>query len=515
MGSYAVNKQNKDNDEGGFQSERLLSERLNRLWEDKSPDFLSEPSQVKGRLVGRYEIERKIGSGGFGIVYLARDHELDRNVALKIPRPEVLLDSDKQQRFRNEAELASRLEHDGIIKLYDASLDNSFPFIVSEYCPGDNLAQWLRAQTTPPSWKEAVSFVIKICSAVQYAHQQGVTHRDLKPANIMLVSSNDQNSFGDSGQQSTLALKLSRLTPKITDFGLGKLTNGSFADTRSSVLVGSPLYMAPEKIDASLPRDQPSGPDIYSIGVILFELLTLSAPFDSETYFETIRQVKEEPAPKLRHLNSDIPNALEQICLRCLEKNQNLRFPSVAAMGKALQHCLNGEWTGRRNWLLGRRFTNYMTHKNRISDAGKFVIGSNISMMIWMNGVWLFFSQMQELNPILGRRSGMLETVLSLAAVNLCLSWPTIWLAWKIIQRKRWAAIATLVSVVSTLPAIVMGCLNRPVFFESVYIGRPVFALLLHFFILAIYLVQIFLLVGAILALQRTQRTRKSNSSKS
>ena len=204
-----------DKDKDTPNSDMSLEDRLDQLWQQREqmqPSALSE--SVSGRRVGKYMVQRPLGSGGFGVVYLARATELDPSVALKIPRVDALLDADKRKRFKNEAEMASRLEHVGIVTFYEAVFDTATPYIANEFCRGENLAQWLAEQDEPPPWQDAVGLMIKICQAIEHAHSRGVAHRDLKPANVMLVLNNTIEKNG-----------LADVTPKVTDFGLGKIAN--------------------------------------------------------------------------------------------------------------------------------------------------------------------------------------------------------------------------------------------------------------------------------------------------
>ena len=233
--------------------------RLDQLWPAVSSHEAGKPAEL--RTIGKYQLQRIVGGGSFGVVYLAIDSVLDRPVALKLPRLEVLLDEGKRARFAVEAETAASLEHPGIVRVYEAAL------------------------------------VAEIALAVDYAHQHGVLHRDLKPANILMVQRTSPVALR---LQQELA-SLGRL-PMLTDFGLARFLGEEGVDTRSSVLLGTPLYVAPEQLIRSRSKlqDLPTPAlDIYSLGVILFELLTGQMPLDGDDYLQVIESVRgQTPASK-------------------------------------------------------------------------------------------------------------------------------------------------------------------------------------------------------------------------
>ena len=196
-----------------------LENRLNRLWQDRSelPGGLGTGHQLEG-----YKIRSPLGAGAFGVVYLADDVEGNHSVALKVPRPEVLVNAEELSRFKDEANAIAKLDHPGVVKLLGCNMDSVPPFITTQWCDGPSLAQWLADQPNDnhdgSRWREASELIAKIADALHYVHQQGISHRDLKPANILL----DRQSKGDhrcrtpSSNQPSLA----DFTPRISDFGL-------------------------------------------------------------------------------------------------------------------------------------------------------------------------------------------------------------------------------------------------------------------------------------------------------
>ena len=257
-----------------------LEDRLNRLWAEQ-PRFAQ--LSATGQVMGNYQIRAPLGAGAFGVVYLADDVRDQRPVALKIPRPEVLLDTDRLQRFSDEATAIAKLDHPGVVKLYESETSTATPFIAFQWCDGPNLEQWLskrrESETKPIDWNDAAKAATKMAEALAYVHRQGITHRDLKPANILLDRFSDDQTASPEHTKHNDPSSLLAFTLRISDFGLSKWLGGDNAQTRSSLIVGTPVYMAPELL---MPTQQDVAPehsnlivaDIYSLGAILFELLS-------------------------------------------------------------------------------------------------------------------------------------------------------------------------------------------------------------------------------------------------
>jgi serine/threonine protein kinase len=201
--------------------------RLDQLWPAVSSHEAGKPAEL--RTIGKYQLQRIVGGGSFGVVYLAIDSVLDRPVALKLPRLEVLLDEGKRARFAVEAETAASLEHPGIVRVYEAGLAGPEPFIAMAYGDGPNLAEWMAANSNAHSWQALAALVAEIALAVDYAHQHGVLHRDLKPANILMVQRTSPVALR---LQQELA-SLGRL-PMLTDFGLARFLGEEGVDARST-----------------------------------------------------------------------------------------------------------------------------------------------------------------------------------------------------------------------------------------------------------------------------------------
>jgi tetratricopeptide (TPR) repeat protein len=286
---------------------------------------------------GRFEIRRELGRGAFGVVYLAYDPNLRREVALKVPRIEVHLTPDLRARFRNEATAAAGLDHPNIVPVYEAGEEASVCFIASAYCPGITLAAWLRQRTGPVPYRAAAGLVATLAEAVDHAHRRGVLHRDLKPSNILLETTVPSTPGGEGFD----------LVPRITDFGLAKFveepTSQSDAanPTMSGVILGTPSYMAPEQAQG-LAHQVGTPADIYSLGVILYELLTGRPPFQEDSALDTLVLVRtQDPLPPSR-LRPRLPRDLETICLKCLHKQPQARFPTARELADDLRRFLDG-----------------------------------------------------------------------------------------------------------------------------------------------------------------------------
>jgi WD40 repeat protein/tRNA A-37 threonylcarbamoyl transferase component Bud32 len=280
--------------------------------------------------IGEYELLEEIGRGGMGVVFKARHVRLHRVVALKMILGGLLARAEDLQRFENEAAAAAQLQHPNIVALYEVGTHDGQPYFSMEYVSGTSLAQRLTLGVLPG--RRAASYLERLARAVHYAHGRGVIHRDLKPANVLL----------DEEDQ-----------PKITDFGLAKSLQSNSGQTRTGAVVGTPSYMAPEQATAS--KDLGPACDVYSLGAILYELLTGSPPFRGETALATLALVAEkEPVPP-RLLNPHVGRDLETVCLKCLEKEPARRYSSAADLADDLRRYLDGEpIAARRLGSLGR-----------------------------------------------------------------------------------------------------------------------------------------------------------------
>lgn len=277
----------------------------------QTPDVPFSP-----QVFGDYDLLEEIGRGGMGIVYKARQRSLNRFVALKMILNGELATPEDLARFRTEAQAAAHLEHPNIVPVYNAGEHDGQAYFSMRLVEGQTLAALLARGPMRP--RDAARYLAAISRAVQYAHEHGILHRDLKPSNI-LIDANDE--------------------PHITDFGLAKRVSGEVAKTGRTVtgtIIGTPAYMAPEQV--SNRRGTPSTlSDVYSLGVILYEMLTGRPPFQAPTPIDTLLLVLDQDPVPPRLFNRGVDADLEMICLKCIQKEPELRYASARALAADLE----------------------------------------------------------------------------------------------------------------------------------------------------------------------------------
>ena len=271
---------------------------------------------LKGRLLGnRYEIIEKIGSGGMATVYKAKCHVLNRYVAIKILRDEFTTDEEFVKRFEVEAQSAAAITHPNIVSVYYVGVDGNLHYIVMELIKGKTLKEIIVEEKGPLPWKWSVNIAIQIASALETAHRNHIIHRDIKPHNIIITEDG---------------------VAKVTDFGIAKAVSNSTI-TAFGTTIGSVHYFSPEHARGGF-TDEKS--DLYSLGVVMYEMLTGRVPFDADTPVSVaLKHMQEEPIPA-KEVNPNIPLAVNDIIMKALKKDTSLRYQSATEMLLDLKRAL-------------------------------------------------------------------------------------------------------------------------------------------------------------------------------
>jgi serine/threonine protein kinase/formylglycine-generating enzyme required for sulfatase activity len=402
-------------------------ELLEQVW--PRPRAIAPDGEPLPQAIDRFEIIRELGRGGFGIVYLAYDPVLRREIALKMQRPETVLSPELRRRFLGEAQAAGALNHSNIVAVYEVGESSVLGWIAVEYCPGMSLSQWLARWRTPVPPRLAAEMAAQLADAVAYAHGRGVLHRDIKPSNVLLTAASDrvarpERTWGaaqekqvtvgieqngapstpitghqgvppqqtppepcfDGGgapcppEASALAREavafISNTRPKLTDFGLAKVLDGDAVETKSGTLIGTPGYMAPEQIESTTGEVGPAT-DVYGLGLVLYEMLTAKAAFAGTTRAETFKRVLlEEPAAP-RKLCRQVPRDLQAITLEAISKNPDQRYFSAAELAIDLRRYLADKPVRARQprwyehaWRFVRRRPAWLTAATLLVIAG-------------------------------------------------------------------------------------------------------------------------------------------------
>lgn len=279
---------------------------------------LAEAAAAGGRILGNYRLEEEIAHGGMGVVYRATQLGLNRTVAVKLLLMGRYASPDSRIRFQREAQAAAVLSHPNIVSVIEVGEIDGEAFIAMEYVSGVSMAEMLRRNPLPA--RQAAQWLLAVTDAIRHAHAHGILHRDIKPSNLLI----DEEG-----------------TVRVTDFGMAKRLDGSGDMTRSDEMMGTPNYLPPEVARGGWREAQEAG-DIYSIGAVLYELLTGRPPFLADSVHETLRRIIETDPVPLRTLNPGIPQDLETICLKSLAKDPARRFGSATELADELRRWLNG-----------------------------------------------------------------------------------------------------------------------------------------------------------------------------
>jgi serine/threonine-protein kinase len=298
---------------------------------DSSSGSLELPSRL-----GDYVLLEELGRGGMGVVFRARQESLHREVAIKMILRGQLARHAERERFQAEAQAAAKLDHPGIVPVYEVGEIEGRPYFSMKFIRGTTLAQRLAEGPMPP--REAAQLLVGVARAIHFAHEKGVLHRDLKPSNILL----DEQG-----------------TPHVTDFGLAKQISDEPSLTKTGAILGTPAYMAPEQAAGNRGQVGPAS-DVYSLGVVLYHMLTGRPPFQGASPVETVLMVLEQDPVPPRMLNQRADADLEMICLRCLQKPTDLRYASAAALARDLEAFLNDESISARSGRFAQVLAGWM-----------------------------------------------------------------------------------------------------------------------------------------------------------
>lgn len=317
-----------------------------------------------------YELLDRIGRGGMGVVYRARQTRLGRVVAVKLLGLEAVADESARRRFQMEAHAVARLQHPGIVPVIDAGSHAGQPYLVMEYVAGGDLAQAAAGKPLDPT--RAAHLVQRAAEALQFAHEHGVLHRDVKPSNILLEP-DDQ--------------------PRLTDFGLAKRLDADPRITLPGQTLGSPGYLPPEQAAANRGAPGPAS-DVYGLGAVLYYLLTGRPPFLASTLADTLHEVLHKGPVGLRELNPSVPETLETICLKCLEKRPGDRYDSAAELAADLGRFLDRKpILARRPWLLMRGWRQARLRPTASALAGAVLL---IGLGAGIGGIWFGWRAQEE-----------------------------------------------------------------------------------------------------------------------
>ncbi len=314
-------------------NETVFSEKLDENFH-RDNDGTESPFHIA--LSNRFEVVRQLGSGGFGVVLLAWDKQLQCNVALKVPRPDILLTTSLVKRFLREAQNVAKLSHPNIVPLLGTDETSEIPVIAYYFCDGPTLSKWLAEQQEPVTPQLTAQIGILLAAGAQHAHSRGILHRDIKPSNIIL----EPSTIG--GESHGFLYQGSTWTPRITDFGISKTmeTDEGERQTYTGAVVGTLEYMPPEQISGRQ-KDIGTHSDIYSLGVVLFELLAKQLPFTHGQSSARAHGIAFQEPPSIRRIRPDVSRSLNAILTKCLKANGEERYHTAKELSEDLTRFLN------------------------------------------------------------------------------------------------------------------------------------------------------------------------------
>ena len=396
---------------------------------------------------GRFALLAKVGRGGCGVVYQAHDPDTDRVVALKIPRDDFGMDEFVFERIQREAKIVAGLEHAGIMPVYEAGQLDGVGYIVSQFCPGPDLGKWLQTHHDDLTPRQAAQLVADLAEALDYAHRRGVVHRDVKPGNVLLQPLGDDNTTSANDTDEL------PFVPRLTDFGLARMQSDEWSQTRTSMVIGTPLYMAPECFSKESGK-WAAACDTYALGALFYQLLTGAPPIQGGDGFgELLDRIRHERPPLAHEVNDRVPTELSVICNKCLAKEPSGRYETAAEMAQDIRRFLRGDAIRARVPNLWDHFLHWCAQPQRITQAGTFTCWYHLLTIAWLSisivGAGIF--------RLVAFDHFMLN-VIDLAIVAATVHLPKAWLGWQVVRGRRWAfwpsAIISLLCLVMFIVAL-------------------------------------------------------------
>lgn len=355
---------------------------------------------------------RVLGYGGSATVYLARDNNLPRVVAVKVPHANLLRQTQTRERFLQEARMVAGLRHPNIVEIHQIGEANGLPFLVFEYCDGGSLAEWLANRQHPVAVQTCAEISKTLAHAVQHAHTSGILHRDLNPRNVLLVADWARSDDIDAGEFPFVA--------KLSDFGVGTWVDADqiAVQTQTGTVLGTIPYMAPEQASGTMRFLQPTV-DIHALGVILYELLTGLRPYRAPTLVEILQQIQELPPVPPGKLRAGIPRDLETICLKCLEKSPAQRYASAGLLAEDLQRFLDGRPIMASPTPPWERWWRWCRRNAIVSSLAGIVVLAGLGLLVGLALHWRMLGSLQgeilqrniELTKAVQEREQSLQTV--------------------------------------------------------------------------------------------------------
>lgn len=348
------------------------AEDQNRIDDRTVAEILERARKIEARVperFGKYRVCRQIGIGQFGLVYEAIDEQLNRRVAIKAARDETCASEHLLERFTREALMGSRLDHPGIVPIYEINFDETGRlYIAMAYCESQTLDLWMESCRPILTHGLAVRLVMQILDAIDHGHQRGVIHRDIKPANIGVTDAH--------GQSSGLGIP----TLRVLDFGLSCPLDSRERQTHSEAILGTPLYMAPEQAFSS---NVTHHADLYSVGVVLYELLTGKVPFECDDRLEILERLRNEAPRSPESFDPTISSDLSAVVLKAMAKRPHQRYATAREFSEDLQRWLERKPTKARPRSLLTKLGSWADDSHRIGEAGIAMMALHLVQLIW------------------------------------------------------------------------------------------------------------------------------------